>query len=205
MSIQSKGFSNALLLMLSEDTSCSTPQEKFSIECTPDTTPRTDKISTATNLLSRDLIRKLEDCSPVKPFMYEDDEEVKRYILSVEMNYCRQYQPSIINLMQSPPDDCAARVRPKDGWYCPFCNNYNYIGKEYFNSLVRVRCNRCSKQPQVNNVARQLDFGVKKKPFQERAGDWVCLKCKNLNFSFRVVCNRCQSAKSEKDKVINIL
>lgn len=24
-----------------------------------------------------------------------------------------------------------------------------------------------------------------------RAGDWICLGCKNLNFSFREVCNRC--------------
>lgn len=41
----------------------------------------------------------------------------------------------------------------------------------------------------------------KKKPFVERVGDWVCIKCKNLNFSFRVVCNRCQLPKSESDKM----
>ena len=32
-------------------------------------------------------------------------------------------------------------------------------------------------------------------------GDWVCIKCKNLNFSFRVVCNRCQLPKAESDKM----
>jgi hypothetical protein len=42
----------------------------------------------------------------------------------------------------------------------------------------------------------------KKKPFQERVGDWVCIKCKNLNFSFRVVCNRCQLPKVESDKML---
>ena len=41
----------------------------------------------------------------------------------------------------------------------------------------------------------------KKKPFVERVGDWVCIKCKNLNFSFRVVCNRCQLPKAESDKM----
>jgi len=39
----------------------------------------------------------------------------------------------------------------------------------------------------------------KKRQFAERQGDWVCMKCKNLNFSFRVVCNRCQLPRSEND------
>lgn len=30
-----------------------------------------------------------------------------------------------------------------------------------------------------------------KRPVEERKGDWVCLGCKNLNFSFRRCCNRC--------------
>ena len=39
----------------------------------------------------------------------------------------------------------------------------------------------------------------KKKPFTERVGDWVCIKCKNLNFSFRVICNRCNLSKAESE------
>ncbi len=39
----------------------------------------------------------------------------------------------------------------------------------------------------------------KKKPFVERVGDWVCVKCKNLNFSFRTICNRCQLSKPESE------
>jgi len=41
----------------------------------------------------------------------------------------------------------------------------------------------------------------KKKPFVERVGDWVCIKCKNLNFSFRLICNRCQLTKIESEKL----
>ena len=33
--------------------------------------------------------------------------------------------------------------------------------------------------------------------FIERQGDWICERCKNLNFSFRVVCNRCKISKNE--------
>ena len=41
----------------------------------------------------------------------------------------------------------------------------------------------------------------KKKPFVERIGDWVCLKCRNLNFSFRITCNRCQLSKIESERL----
>jgi len=38
-----------------------------------------------------------------------------------------------------------------------------------------------------------------KKPFVERPGDWVCINCKNLNFAFRIHCNRCQFSKQESN------
>ena len=34
-----------------------------------------------------------------------------------------------------------------------------------------------------------------KKPFDKRKGDWLCPDCHNLNFAFRVICNRCQRPK----------
>ena len=36
--------------------------------------------------------------------------------------------------------------------------------------------------------------------FVKREGDWICYKCKNLNFSFRKVCNKCKLPKKESDK-----
>lgn len=55
------------------------------------------------------------------------------------------------------------------------------------------------------NTAKSLsnDSKKKKKPFVERIGDWVCIKCKNLNFSFRIVCNRCQLSKIESEKLFD--
>jgi len=39
----------------------------------------------------------------------------------------------------------------------------------------------------------------KKSHFVERQGDWICTRCKNLNFSFRIVCNRCKISKVESE------
>ena len=39
-----------------------------------------------------------------------------------------------------------------------------------------------------------------KKPFEIREGDWTCSNCNNLNFSFRVKCNRCQITKEESER-----
>ncbi len=30
-----------------------------------------------------------------------------------------------------------------------------------------------------------------------RQGDWVCLNCQNLNYSFRKMCNRCKTQSRE--------
>ena len=40
----------------------------------------------------------------------------------------------------------------------------------------------------------------KQKPFTEREGDWICNNCKNLNFAFRVECNRCKLPKGADSK-----
>jgi len=42
----------------------------------------------------------------------------------------------------------------------------------------------------------------KKKNFEERKGDWLCLFCNNLNFSFRNKCNRCKMSKKKAVKKI---
>ena len=44
-----------------------------------------------------------------------------------------------------------------------------------------------------------------KKPFNKREGDWFCPQCHNLNFSFRIVCNRCQLAIPKKSNYINYI
>ena len=60
-----------------------------------------------------------------------------------------------------------------------------------------------------NNQLENFNINLKKKPktgkkskkhFEVREGDWTCLKCYNLNFAFRVNCNRCGLPKDYYDK-----
>ncbi len=38
-----------------------------------------------------------------------------------------------------------------------------------------------------------------------RAGDWICVKCNNLNYSFRNKCNRCQAQTKKQNLLDNLL
>ena len=57
-------------------------------------------------------------------------------------------------------------------------------------------------------IKNELDNTLNKKKkkesklLKERKGDWVCYFCKNLNFSFRDICNRCQKTKEESGIMI---
>lgn len=64
--------------------------------------------------------------------------------------------------------------------------------------LTRNKFNLSNSPNMFNNDLRR------KKPFIEREGDWVCSTCKNLNFAFRLNCNRCNQPKNENSKIIHI-
>ena len=95
----------------------------------------------------------------------------------------------------------------KKGWICPFCNNFNYEN--------RTKCNRCKivKYNKNHNKKRNIEKEtinnqkknnlLKQKQFSERLGDWICFKCQNLNFAFRIFCNRCQLSKEESYQYFN--
>ena len=91
---------------------------------------------------------------------------------------------------------------PEGGWVCLACQNYNFCG--------RVRCNRCGKNKSKEDPVGKPRHLLKKendendptatgpkavkgkKQLRERAGDWLCLSCRNINFAFRQQCNRCK-------------
>ena len=48
----------------------------------------------------------------------------------------------------------------------------------------------------TTNKSMQNNFKNEKKTFNTRKGDWLCPNCRNLNFAFRIICNRCQLQRS---------
>lgn len=93
----------------------------------------------------------------------------------------------------------------------PWFNNSNYsnINNTGIKNVDNNNINKChnynKKKPFGGNNNAKADANntiessqkKKKKPFTEREGDWVCFKCKNLNFSFRLKCNRCLISKQD--------
>ena len=65
--------------------------------------------------------------------------------------------------------------------------NYKY-DKEYLNE-------QNMKKQKEKNKNKKLS-----KKFKERDGDWTCFYCKNLNFSFRNECNKCNISKGKSDE-----
>ena len=56
-----------------------------------------------------------------------------------------------------------------------------------------------------NNNINNNSNNNNKKNFQIREGDWNCFNCNNLNFSFRIKCNRCGMLKINSMKKFNKL
>lgn len=89
----------------------------------------------------------------------------------------------------------------RKGWVCNKCNNFNYES--------RNKCNRCGDNRQLNSNRSPLENIVMRrsvntinnnnKQFNERIGDWLCFNCKNFNFAFRTICNRCQLKKEQSE------
>lgn len=79
--------------------------------------------------------------------------------------------------------------------YNPFLFSYNN-GKE---ENCQMNINRNMSNKSIPNLKEKKE----KKPFDKRKGDWNCPDCHNLNFAFRVICNRCQQPKPNDQNVKN--
>ena len=71
-----------------------------------------------------------------------------------------------------------------------FDNNYQ-IAQNSFHPML-FSYNDESQNSDLNDNSKKVGD---KKPFDRRKGDWVCSECHNLNFAFRVECNRCKLPK----------
>ena len=79
----------------------------------------------------------------------------------------------------------------RKGWICNLCNNFNYE--------KRNKCNRCGIIKRPKKLV-DLNSNIANNKFNEKThikkGDWTCKNCGNLNYSFRIICNRCKIPKN---------
>ena len=79
----------------------------------------------------------------------------------------------------------------RKGWICILCNNFNYE--------TRKKCNRFGEKKKKKKIINKNTkdenhlFNFKKNIV--RRDNWICSKCKNVNYSFRTYCNRCKLPK----------
>jgi len=107
------------------------------------------------------------------------------------------------NCSKIEKDNYLVEMFGKKGWICILCNNFNYE--------TRLKCNRCGvrkKPKRIIGYPKRTEIKIFKetKKIEEpkeishknennKKGDWICSFCKNLNYSFRKICNRCQVPK----------
>ena len=85
-----------------------------------------------------------------------------------------------------------------------YINDNNGIINNPFNYLYNKNNLYCynNKNKEFKNKYKK-NKNKKKKNFIEREGDWCCYDCKNINFSFRDKCNKCQLLKEESENKYN--
>jgi len=80
----------------------------------------------------------------------------------------------------------------------PTIDSLNYSAMKFsINLLQQSALAKKAKAAKVK-VQKNLNNSV-------RAGDWICLVCNNLNFSFRNECNRCQMQTKKQNYIQNLL
>ena len=90
-----------------------------------------------------------------------------------------------------------------DYYYCQIPENnliskFTLLNNIYFENYLKFQENK-KRQNDENNKNENNDNqnNKKEKILQMREGDWLCNYCYNLNFSFRVFCNRCKAPKPQ--------
>lgn len=68
------------------------------------------------------------------------------------------------------------------------------------NSTSTINCSSAEdKNADSIGNSKQTKKNKNKKKENTREGDWICLECQNLNFSFRNTCNKCSYERQVKD------
>ena len=85
-------------------------------------------------------------------------------------------------------------MNEEDEEYTELETSYETLKSFLSSDLLEVIDNPFNESEVTRERQRRRTTEVKRKKrysFEIREGDWGCKKCNNLNFSFRIKCNRC--------------
>lgn len=135
--------------------------------------------------LMTELLTLLDECSPVKSNeKLPNDPPTSSFMLE---NYLIEGYLNKSNKENRNINNCFESVAKK--------LNFNPIEVEIGNRPQKENFNFFKNKKHKKNS----------KYFTERVGDWECSHCKNLNFSFRKKCNRCQCDKQKSERQYSII
>ena len=124
------------------------------------------------------------------------EKQEKEYISSLPSNFVYQldfnsepFIPKFKN-SQSQLSNDQSNISDKDNKKSK--NHINLFKDDYNNN-----------QKEEKNYNENKKNKKKKKVFIKRKNDWYCYRCKNINFGFRVKCNKCQLKKEESEEKYN--
>jgi hypothetical protein len=90
-------------------------------------------------------------------------------------------------------DEYTVEMFGRRGWICQGCNNFNYES--------RKNCNRCKipknplkKSVIMDNKGNKISDSLLNANHKD---DWNCYNCGNINYAFRLNCNRCQMKRED--------
>ena len=110
---------------------------------------------------------------------------------NIEDGFIGNYFNNILNLNNNTiANNRLFNVQQQQQKLNPMLFSYN---EEQEQNMSQLNQNKNPNNKSINSNSKN-----EKKPFDKRKGDWLCPDCHNLNFAFRVVCNRCQLPKPSK-------
>ena len=111
----------------------------------------------------------------------------RKLTYNIEDGIIGNYFNNILNLNNNTnPNEHIFNVPQTQAKLNPILFSYN----EEQEKFTKYNINRKGSNKSIPNNPKN-----EKKPFDKRKGDWLCPECHNLNFAFRIACNRCQIPK----------
>ena len=151
---------------------------------------------------TKDPLTTDEDKSPIKDCIKP---ELHKYILPKSLFDSGKNKAKANDIHQSENTDEINNEILCDEKDSPIMKHLDLFSQPYVpkNKILQsLLINNNALMENKTKTRKKKEKKKKKNNFVKREGDWICYKCKNLNFAFRNVCNKCKLPKEESEKLL---